>query len=84
MKLKLSCDSRFQRAFTACVYVVKVITLIGSNQRNYFENANACSKRTLKKQLSQLSLNVPITFWPNLTKINGKNHLLIGKTFGWS
>jgi hypothetical protein len=22
--------------------------LVGSNQRNYFENTNACSKRTLK------------------------------------
>jgi len=26
----------------------QVITLIGSNQGNYFENATACSKRTLK------------------------------------
>jgi hypothetical protein len=28
----LSCDSRFQRAFTACIF--KVITLVGSSQRN--------------------------------------------------
>jgi len=35
--LKLRCDSRFQRAFTACSGVFKVITLIGSNQGNYFE-----------------------------------------------
>jgi len=47
-KLKLSCDSRFQHAFTACVCVFKVITLVGSNQRNYLENATTCSKRTLK------------------------------------
>jgi len=46
--LKLSCDSRFQRAFTACSCVFKVITLIGSNQCNFFENATSCSKRTLK------------------------------------
>ncbi len=45
---KLSCDSRFQGAFTACICVFKVITLVGSNQRNYFENATACCKRTLK------------------------------------
>ncbi len=37
-KVKLSCDSRFQRAFTAIVCVFDVITLVGSNQRNYFEN----------------------------------------------
>jgi hypothetical protein len=43
--VKLRCDSRFQRAFTACSCVFKVITLIGSNQGNYFENATACSKR---------------------------------------
>jgi len=42
--LKLHCDSRLQRAFTAC----KEITLVGSNQGNYVENAIACSKRTLK------------------------------------
>jgi hypothetical protein len=45
--IKLRCGSRFQRVLTACC-VFKVITLIGSNQGNYFENATACSKRTLK------------------------------------
>jgi len=44
--LMVSCDSCFLRAFTACVF--KAITLVGSNQRNYFENATACSERTLK------------------------------------
>ncbi len=38
-KVKLSCDSRFQRAFTACSCVLKVITLVWANPRNYFENA---------------------------------------------
>jgi len=46
--VKLSRDSRFQRAFTAGVCVFKVITLVGSNQCNYIENATAFSKRTLK------------------------------------
>ncbi len=50
--VKLSCDSRFQRAFTAYSYVFKVITLVGSNQGNYFENAIACSKRTLKTHVA--------------------------------
>jgi len=46
--LKLRCDSRFQRAFTACSCVFKVITLIWVNQRNFFENTTACSKRMRK------------------------------------
>ncbi len=46
--LKLRCDERFTHAFTACSCVFKEITLVGSNQGNYFENENACSKRTLK------------------------------------
>jgi len=46
--IKLRCDDRFTHAFTACVCVFKEITLVGSNQGNFFENATACSKRTLK------------------------------------
>ncbi len=46
--LKLRCDTRFQHAFTACSCIFKVITLVGSNQGNFFENVTACSKRTLK------------------------------------
>jgi len=46
--LNLRCDERFTHAFTACNYVLKEISLVGSNQGNYFENATACSKRTLK------------------------------------
>ncbi len=37
-QVKLSCDERFTHAFTACSCVFKVITLVGSNQGNYFEN----------------------------------------------
>ncbi len=39
--LKLRCDTRFQRAFTSCSCVVKIITLVWANQGNYFENATA-------------------------------------------
>jgi len=46
--LKLRCDERFTHAFTACSCVFKEITLVVSNQGNYFEYENACSKRTLK------------------------------------
>ncbi len=45
---KLSCDSRFQRAFSACSCIFKVLTLVGSNQSNFFDNATACNKLTLK------------------------------------
>ncbi len=50
--LKLSCDSRFQCAFTLWCCTFKVITLGWANQVNYFINANACSKRTLKKTVA--------------------------------
>jgi len=35
-------------ATTSCSCVFKVITLAWVNQGNYYQNANACSKRTLK------------------------------------
>ncbi len=58
MSIKLRCDERF----TACDCVFKEITLVDSNQRNYFENATACSKRTLKTivatQLKAVVFNV--------------------------
>jgi len=47
-KIKLRCDERFTHAFTACGCVFNEITMVGSNQGNYFENATASSKRTLK------------------------------------
>ncbi len=46
--LKLHCDESFTHAFTACVCVLKDMTLVVSNQGNYFENASACSNRMLK------------------------------------
>jgi hypothetical protein len=55
---KLRCDGRFTHAFTACVCVFKEITLVGSNQGNYFENATACSKRTLKTTVAT-QLKIP-------------------------
>jgi len=61
MELKLSRDSRFQRARTACCCIFKVITLVRSNQGNYFENAIACSKCTLKRTIAtQLKLRIVI------------------------
>ena len=46
--LKARCHTRFQCAFTACCWVFIEITMVGSTQYYYFENSNACSKRTLK------------------------------------
>jgi len=50
--LKLSCDNRFQCAFTVCYCVFNVITLVSANQGNYFENATACSKHILKTRVA--------------------------------
>ncbi len=47
-QVKLRCEERFTHAFNACGCVFKEITLVGSNHDNCFENATACSKRTLK------------------------------------
>ena len=55
-KIKPSCDTRFQRAFTAYVCVFKVVILIGANQCNFSENANVCRKRTLKTRVATLRL----------------------------
>jgi len=44
----LSFNSHFQCAFTACVCIFEVISLVGSDQCYYFENATEYSKRTLK------------------------------------
>jgi len=53
--VKLRCDERFTHAFTACGCVFKEITLVGSNQGNYFENATRWLAQTkvitLKTQL---------------------------------
>jgi len=51
--LELSCDSRFQHAFTACSCVFKEITLVWANQRNFFKNAvNECVKRSSQRSLN--------------------------------
>jgi len=52
LSFKLRWDSRFQHAFTACSCAFKVITLIGSNLGNYFENATKCNKRMLKTRVA--------------------------------
>ena len=52
LSLKPSCDTRFQRAFTACVCVFKVIALVWANQSKFFENATACSKCALKTRVA--------------------------------
>ena len=38
-KLKALFHTRFQCAFTACCFVFEETNLVGSNQRNYYENA---------------------------------------------
>ncbi len=48
----LRCHTRFQVVFTACCWVFKEITLVGSNQSNYFESATACSKYKLKMRVA--------------------------------
>ncbi len=57
-KLKLSCNSCFQNAFTECCCVFKVSWLAWANQGNYLENANAYAVNALRKRLLQLSLKV--------------------------
>jgi len=52
MHLKPRCDDRFQHVFTAWGCVFKVITLVGTNQGNYFENATKGCKRTVKTRVA--------------------------------
>ncbi len=63
--LKLSCDSRFQQAITACSCVFKVITLVWANQRNFFENATTCSKRMRKTLVATQLKTVLLNPWSN-------------------
>ncbi len=44
----LSNKAALRPSFSACSSIFKVIILISPNQGNYFENATACRKRTLK------------------------------------
>jgi len=67
--LKLRCDERFTHTFTACGCVFKEITLVGSNQCNYFKDATAYSKRTLKTTVAtQLNWLFPKSkpFWAKI------------------
>ena len=50
--IKARCHKRFQHALTACCCVFKEVTVVGSNQQNYLENENTCSKRTLKTRVA--------------------------------
>ena len=50
--VKSRCHMRFQRAFTARCCDFKVITLVWANLCNFFENATASSKRTLKTRVA--------------------------------
>jgi len=65
IKIKLSCDSRFQRAFTACSCVFKVITLVWANQgislKTQPHAVNACVKRSSQRIFIQYRRNRPST-----------------------
>ncbi len=67
---KLCCDSRFQRAFTACSCNFKVITLVWANQRNFFEND--CRNTALMYQFSKSNLKLQFSklkgFWSWLSQ----------------
>jgi len=75
--LKLRCDSRFQRAFTACICVFKEITLVWANQRNFFENATTCRKRMRKMLVAtQLKTITKLTITITITKLRMSKHLI--------
>jgi hypothetical protein len=79
MGFKLCCDKRFTHAFTACGWVFKEITLVGSNY--YFENATACSKRTLKTTVAtQLYLPLCILIALSTCQILQLQVMLFSKT----
>jgi len=59
--LNLRCDKRFTHVFTAYGCVFKEITLVESNQGNYFENVTACSKR-MRKTLVATQLYIIFLF----------------------
>jgi len=78
-RVKLSCESCFQRGFTACSCVFKVITLALANQRNFFDNATACGKRSSQRSythpcpaLHQLPIaNIPTSDPECVSPFNG-------------
>ena len=50
--IKPSCDTRFHRAFTICICVFNVITLVSANQSNFFEKTTTFRKYTLKTRVA--------------------------------
>ncbi len=67
--VKLRCDERFTHAFTAYGCVFKEITLVGSNQGNYFENATACSKRMRKTTVATQLQCCAVTDYKNISDL---------------
>jgi hypothetical protein len=63
----------FQRAFTACDCIFKVITLVVSSQSNYFKNATTCSKSTPRTRVAT-QLKKPGRIYNNSVKL-GYNEL---------
>jgi len=75
--IELHCDERFKHAFTACTCVFKEITLVWVNQRNFFENANACVKRSSQRSykffLVQLNMYAEVEcFWEDCQLYNNE------------
>ncbi len=79
-------------SFSTCVYcylcVFKEITLVGSNQRNYFENATACRKHTLKTAVAteldeehSISTPNPFCFFSFALLSSGRDWKNIGAVF---
>ncbi len=60
---KLRCDNHFQRAFTACSCVFKVITLVWASQRNYFENVNAFQTQKVIQKMVRVGKYPPSYFF---------------------
>jgi len=67
--VKLRCDTRFQRAFTACGCVFKVITLFGLNQSNFLKTqphaVNARWKRMSQRSFSDHCWTAQLQSWWN-------------------
>jgi len=60
--VKLRCDERFTHAFTACSCVFTLITLVGVNHGNFFENATVCSSKRMRKTLVATQLKIQFSF----------------------
>jgi len=86
LTFKLSCDSRFQLAFTACSCVFKEITLVGSNHGNYFKTqlhaVNARWKRVSQRSFQRLTFFETFFVDLNALDCNWKNHYFLN--FYWN